>query len=150
MTVELSEDEILEYGPSLAVLGATEELAERIGVTQGELEKALSQDHTAPIVETLRRELAHLIADKLLVMAPVALERLEDAVMEGDIRAIENVLDRSGFPRSTRQEVRSLSARVNIQARDFSKYVEEAGGDLDVVEAALSVMKEEVDGSDMS
>ena len=131
-----------EIVPDIAALGISPELLQAIRMTKEELERLLAIHATPELIQDARKELARLLVHRLSAMAPKALHMLDEAVEKGSLRAIENVLDRSGYPRVSRSNVFALTANVDLgRTDDFAQYVEAAGGDLDVVEAALSQLK---------
>jgi hypothetical protein len=139
-TVPTLEQKFMEVAPDIAVHGPSKELAEYIGIAEKELDLLLGQAASRELVEASRAELAWLLAHRLFLTVPKAMAKLDEAVDKGSIRAIENVLDRAGFPRATRSDVRtgSLDSRSRV---DFSQYIEQAGGNLDQVEKGLEQMK---------
>jgi len=147
--IELDEEKFVEIAPAIAATGPSEELAQRVEMKRWELERFIAQEGPREVIEGLRRELVSLLADKLLLLSPEALKQLEKAVGEGARWAIENILDRSGFPRSSRTDIRALVGKVDLTAPvDFGKYLQQADGDFDEVEAGLERMKKEaVDGA---
>ena len=142
------ERKLAEIAPDIAWEGPSDELAAAIGVLSHELDQLLTEHATIEMVEAARGELARYLLYKLDLIVPNAMDELKKAVGKGNMRAIENVLDRGGFPRTTRSDInqRSLNLNANV-GPGFSKYVEDAGGDLGVVEDALAQMKTDaVDG----
>jgi len=140
--ISLQDEDIIEVLPELAIKGATDDLAERLSLTKRELEQFIAQDAPKEVLQAVRRELGQLLADKLLAMSPLALEKLQEAVELGNIRAIENVLDRSGQARVSRRDI-NLGV-TQVQQVNFSAYIEQAQGDYDMIEQALSDMKSEI------
>ena len=137
-----------EIAPDIAWTGPSDELAAAIGVLSHELDQLLTEHATIEMIEVARGELARHLLYKLDLMVPEAMNQLKQAVGKGNMRAIENVLDRGGFPRTTRSDINQRNLNLNADlGPGFSKYVEDAGGDLGVVEDALAQMKADaIDG----
>lgn len=138
--VPTKEQKLMEYSADIAAVGASAELAKAIGVAEHELTRLLGTVATRDLVERARAELAYLLAHRVFLMVPKSFDKLDEKVDDGNIRAIENVLDRAGFPRATRSNV-SIRHPDTDAGADFGKYVEQAGGDLDQVEKGLEQMK---------
>ena len=131
-----------EVAPDIAWTGPSDELAAAIGILSSQLDQLLTEHATIEMIEAARGELARYLLYKLDLMVPDAMEELKKAVGKGNMRAIENVLDRGGFPRTTRSDINQRNLNVNANVGPgFGKYIEDAGGNFDVVEDALAQMK---------
>ena len=130
----------MEIAGDIAAVGPSAELAKAIGIAETELNRLLGTTAARDLVDRARAELAYLLAHRVFLMVPKSFDKLEDKVNQGSIRAIENVLDRAGFPRATRSDV-SIRRPDADRGADFGKYVEQAGGDLEQVEKGLGQMK---------
>lgn len=121
-----------------------EPIAHRLGLQVASLQRLIRRDDLA--IEQIRQvkaELEESIRLAMLMMVPGSLSTLKDVMddIKSDsktagarVKAVEVILDRSGFPKSIRRQVEDVSQPGRKALPDLEELIEQADDDQDAAE----------------